>query len=69
MARTKSIAPRLMSRDSRNQKTSRFPPDVDKILKIMARDEKCSVNWVVEQIVVTYLNLDIDYQVKVTRRK
>jgi len=54
----RKYAARLLSKESRNRITQQLPPDVLDIVQTIARGEKKSVSWIVEQIIVDYLNLD-----------
>ncbi len=53
----KQIAPRLLSGDSRMAFSCNFPPEIKEGLFAIARKEKKSVNWVMENVVIDYFDL------------
>jgi hypothetical protein len=53
----KQIAPRLASGDSRESWGGRLPEDVKYALYMIARRERKSVSWVMEEIVIAHFGL------------
>jgi hypothetical protein len=54
---TKTIAPRLVSGDCRENYTGGLPPYIREGLRKIARDERQSVSWVLEQVIIKFFNL------------
>lgn len=53
----KQIAPRLLDKECRENYTGGLPPEVKEGLYAIARKEKKSVSWVLEQLIIDYFGL------------
>jgi predicted transcriptional regulator len=53
----RQIAPRLASGESRINWGGRLPSHVKAALRVIARDEKKSMSWVMEEVVIDYFSL------------
>lgn len=54
---TKQIAPRLYSGESRDTYSGGLPPYIREGLRKIARDERQSVSWVLEQVIIKFFRL------------
>lgn len=57
------IAPRLLNGQSRIPGYSGLPPELRRIIDRIARKEKCSRSWVIEQIILEWADIRVDYRV------
>jgi hypothetical protein len=57
MRKPKTIAPRLLSKDSRIGIGHLLPDGIKEGLKSIARKENQSVSWVLEQVIIDYFDL------------
>jgi hypothetical protein len=55
------IAPRLSSGDRRIPGYSGLPPELRRIIDRLARKERCSRSWVIEQIILDWAGISVDY--------
>ena len=55
---SKTIAPRLVSGECRDNYTGGLPPYIKEGLKLIAKDENQSVSWVLEQVIIKHFKLD-----------
>jgi hypothetical protein len=53
----KQIAPRLINKEKRENYAGGLPPEVREGLFAIARKEKKSVSWVLEQVIIDYFGL------------
>jgi hypothetical protein len=54
MKYTKTIAPRLYSGECRDTYSGGLPPHIREGLRKIAKDERQSVSWVLEQIIIDH---------------
>lgn len=54
MRKTRIIAPRLLSGDSRESIGHGLPPEIKQGLRAIAKSENKSVSWVLEEIIIDY---------------
>jgi predicted transcriptional regulator len=62
-------SPRLVSKDIRLSNSSRLPEELKKAIQRIARKEKTSCSWVIEQIILEWAGLDIEYREGASRLK
>jgi len=60
------IAPRLSSGDRRIPGYSGLPPELRYEIERVARRKKCSISWVIEQIILDWADIRVDYKVPMT---
>lgn len=60
------IAPRLSSGQSRIPGYAGLPPELRRMIDRIARKERCSRSWVIEQIILDWAGISIDYKTKMT---
>ena len=53
----KQIAPRLANGQTRDTYGGRLPPAIRAALRVIARDERQSVSWVMEQVIIDYFQM------------
>lgn len=56
------IAPRLLNGQSRIPGYSGLPPELRRLIDRIARKEKCSRSWVIEQIILEWADIRVDYR-------
>lgn len=61
---SRQIAPRLRSGDSRERTWSQFPDGVKEGLRAIAKKERKSMSWVLEQVIIDYFHLRAPLYVK-----